>query len=64
MREMNPEPITQSEVGQKEKNNFHILTYIHGIRKTLLRNPFARQQWRHKENRFLDMGREGGEGGM
>ena len=27
MRWMNPEPIIQSEVSQKEKNKYHILTY-------------------------------------
>ena len=31
MRWMNPEPIIQSEVSQKEKNNYHILTHIYGI---------------------------------
>ena len=29
MRWMNLEPIIQSEVGQKEKNKYHILTYIY-----------------------------------
>ena len=28
---MNLEPITQSEVGQKEKDKYHILTHIYGI---------------------------------
>ena len=28
MRRMNPEPIMQSEVSQKEKNKYHILTHI------------------------------------
>ena len=31
MRWMNLEPIIQSEVGQKEKNKYHILTHIYGI---------------------------------
>ena len=31
IRGMNPEPIIQSEVSQKAKNNYHILTHIHGI---------------------------------
>ena len=31
MRWMNLEPITQVEVSQKEKNKYHILTYIYGI---------------------------------
>ena len=31
VRWMNLEPVTQSEVSQKEKNNYHILTHIYGI---------------------------------
>ena len=31
MRFMNLEPIIQSEVSQKEKDKYHILTYIYGI---------------------------------
>ena len=31
MRLMNLEPIIQSEVSQKEKYNYHILTHIYGI---------------------------------
>ena len=31
MRWMKVEPITQSEVSQKEKNKYHILTHIYGI---------------------------------
>ena len=31
MRWMKLEPITQSEVGQKEKHQYSILTYIYGI---------------------------------
>ena len=30
---MNPESIIQSEVSQKEKNKYHILTHIYGIWK-------------------------------
>ena len=33
MRWMNLEPITQSEVGHKEKDKCHILTHICGIYK-------------------------------
>ena len=33
MRWMNLEPIIQSEVSQKEKDKFHILTHIYGIQK-------------------------------
>ena len=32
-RWMNPEPIIQSEVSQKEKHQYSILTYIYGIEK-------------------------------
>ena len=31
MRWMNREPIIQSEVSQKEKHKYHILTYMYGI---------------------------------
>ena len=33
MRWMNLEPIIQSEVSQKEKDNYRILTHIYGIEK-------------------------------
>ena len=33
MRWMNVEPIIQSEVSQKEKDKYHILMYIYGIKK-------------------------------
>ena len=31
MRWMNLEPVTQSEVSQKEKNKYHVLTHMCGI---------------------------------
>ena len=31
MRQMNLEPITQSEDSQKDKNKYHILKHIYGI---------------------------------
>ena len=31
MRWMNLEPIVQSEVSQKEKDKYHVLTYVYGI---------------------------------
>ena len=31
MRRMNPEPIIQNEMSQKEKDKYHILTHIYGI---------------------------------
>ena len=30
---MDPEPFIQSEVSQKEKNKYHMLMHIHGIKK-------------------------------
>ena len=33
MRQMKLEPIIQSEVSQKEKHQYSILTYIYGIKK-------------------------------
>ena len=33
MRWMNLEPIKQSEVSQKEKDKYHLLTHIYGIQK-------------------------------
>ena len=33
MREMNLEPIIQSEVSQKERDKYHVLTHIYGIYK-------------------------------
>ena len=49
MRWMRPEPIIQSEVNQKEKNKYHILTHVYmEYRKMVLMNLFARQQWRHR----------------
>ena len=33
MRQINLEPIIQSEVSQEEKDKYHILKHIHGIQK-------------------------------
>ena len=55
MRWINLEPLIQSEVSQKEKNKYHILTYIYmESRKMVLMNLFAGQQWRnrHREQTF------------
>ena len=38
MRWMNLEPIIQSEVSQKEKDKYCILTHIYGSRKMVLKN--------------------------
>ena len=50
MRWMNPEPITRSEVSQKEKDKYHILVYMESS-KMVLKNSLTGQQWknRHKE---------------
>ena len=48
MRWMNLEPIIQSEVSQKEKNKYHILTHIYGIQKRVLLNPSAEQEHGHR----------------
>ena len=48
---MNLQPITQSEVSQKEKNKYHILMCMYGIWKDGLMNIFEGQQLRcrHRE---------------
>ena len=48
MRWMKPEPIIQSEVNQKEKHQYSILTHIYGIRKMVMIILYARQQKRHR----------------
>ena len=48
MRWMNLEPIIQSEVSQKEKDKYHILSIYMESRKMLLKNLFAGQQWRNR----------------
>ena len=41
-------PIIQSEVSQKEKHQYSILTHIYGIRKMVTITLYARQQERHR----------------
>ena len=48
---MNLMPIIQSEVSQKEKDKYHILTHIFGIQKMVLKNLFAGQQWRNRHRK-------------
>ena len=66
MRWMKLEPIIQSEVSQKEKHQYNILTHIYmEFRKMVTIILYARQQKRHRciENSLLDsVGQE--EGGM
>ena len=45
---MNLEPIIQREVSQKEKDKYHILTHINGIRKMIPTVLHAGQQRRDK----------------
>ena len=45
---MNLEPIIQREVSQKEKDKYHILTHIYGIRKMIPTVLHAVQQRRDK----------------
>ena len=47
MRWMKLEPIIQSEVSQKEKHQYSILTHIYGIRKMVTITLCTRQQKRH-----------------
>ena len=52
MRWINLEPIIQSEVSQKQKDKYHILTYIYmESRKMVLMNLFAGQQWRNRHRK-------------
>ena len=47
MRWMNLEPIIQSEVSQKKKDKYRILTYTES-RKMVLKNFLTGQQWRNR----------------
>ena len=60
----NLEPTLQSEVSQKEKNRYCILTHMYmESRRMVLMNLFAGQQRRHKKRgQVVDTVREG-EGG-
>ena len=62
---MNQESIIHSEVIQKKKDKYHVLTHICGSRKMVLMNLFAKQQWRkrHREQIYGHRGR-GGDGEM
>jgi len=48
MRWMKLEPIIQSEVSEKEKHQYSILTHIYGIRKMVMIILYARQQKIHR----------------
>ena len=59
MRWMKLEPIIQSEVSQKEKHQYSILTHIYGIRKMVTITLYVRQQKRYRciEQYFVLCGR-------
>ena len=63
MRWMNLEPIIQSEVSQKEKEKYCILTHILEFRKMVPMTLYAGQQRRHrrKEQTLGLSGRSGWE---
>ena len=64
MRWMKLEPIVQSEVSQKEKHQYSILTHIFGIQKDGNGDPICETaKETDVKNRLLDSVREG-EGGM
>ena len=48
MRWMKLEPIIQSEVNQKEKHQYSILTHMYGIKKMVTITLYERQQKRHR----------------
>ena len=58
MRWMNLEPIIQSEVSQKEKDKYRILTHIYVIQKKGTKEFISRAAMeKQTENRLMDMGR-------
>ena len=42
VRWMNLKPVIQSEVSQKEKNKYHVLTHIYGIQKNAIDGPIRK----------------------
>ena len=61
MRWMNLESIIQSEVSQKEKDKYCILTHIYGIQKNGT-EEFTGQQWRNRHTgQTYGHGERGGE---
>ena len=62
MRWMKLEPIIQSEVSQKDKDHYSILTHIYRIYKDGNDNPICKTE-KDVQNRLLDSVGEG-EGGM
>ena len=62
MRWMNLEPIIQSKVSQKEKDKYHILTYIYGIQKNGTEELIYRAAM-EKQTQRIDLWTWGGGGG-
>ena len=56
MRQMNLEPIIQSEVSQKEKEKYHIMMHIYGIQKDGT-DEFNCNGETDIVNRLMDMGK-------
>ena len=57
MRWMNLEPIIQSEVSQKEKDKYHILTHIQTLEKWYLKIYLQGSNGEtDMENRLMDVG--------
>ena len=52
MRWMKLEPIIQSEVSQKDKDHYSILTHIYGIKKDVNDNPICRTE-KKKRHRLI-----------
>ena len=65
MRRMNPEPIIQNEMSQKEKDKYHILMHIYGIQKNGT-EEFIYRAAMEKQTQRIDLWTwgEGGEGQM
>ena len=64
IRWMKPEPIIQSEISQKEKQQCSILTHIYGIQKDGNEDPYMQDSRRNTDvkNRLLDSVGEGESG--
>ena len=63
MRWMNLEPSIQSEVSQKEKNKYHILMHIYGIKENGISYLQERYGDVYVEKELVETAREG-ENGM
>ena len=62
MRQMNLEPIIQSEVSQKEKDKYHVLIHLYGIQKDGTDEIVCSNGETDIENRLMDLGEGGQEG--